>query len=453
MPIREQQTTNKQHAVPQNIMDVEFKIIGELTMRQFTYIAVFAVFAYIAKLLVPQPFTWFFVIGLGLTGLALAFVPVEDRGLDEWVVNFINAVNSPTEKIWRKETTLPSAFAYDQKIRMVQQELITLAPTASRRKLEEYLEQQGTAGEEDTLDIPEGKYIDLVREAFKHEGKSRKTRTEPKDERTQQEKRARQKEELQKRPVEGEETAEIKKPKIISTENYPSQEGERTGNAEADSQDKMNKLIRSRMKLTQIEFLRENEGRRTKLQPISEHAGRKFINLTPSQGQIILPIRGERILEPEKEAEAKYTEKSRQFQTFLNKSKQPEKKEEGEREKEKGREEEKNQGRDRKKEIEKPISFKQIPPMSNYPNIISGIIKDPKGGTLENIVVVIKNEKGEPVRALKTNKLGKFTISTPLSNGKYQIEIDKTNQTNLSFDIIPFRTEGKVLPSLEIIGR
>nr|MBP8961046.1 PrgI family protein [Patescibacteria group bacterium] len=96
MPVREQQTTNKQHPVPQNIMDVEFKLVGSLTMRQFVYLVIYAIAAYMAKLSVPQPFTWFFTLGIAFIGIALAFIPIEDRGLDEWLVNFIKAINSPT---------------------------------------------------------------------------------------------------------------------------------------------------------------------------------------------------------------------------------------------------------------------------------------------------------------------------------------------------------------------
>ena len=29
--------SNKQHAVPQNVMSVDFKLIGDLTMRQFAF--------------------------------------------------------------------------------------------------------------------------------------------------------------------------------------------------------------------------------------------------------------------------------------------------------------------------------------------------------------------------------------------------------------------------------
>ncbi|HDQ88726.1 MAG TPA: PrgI family protein, partial [candidate division WWE3 bacterium] len=167
MPVREQQKTNKQHAVPQNIMDVEFKLIGSLTMRQFVYLVVFAIMAYMAKLSVPQPFTWFFALGIALAGIALAFVPIEERGLDEWLVNFIKVINSPTERIWKKEVRLPQAFSYNQQLVVMQKELITLAPTTSRRKLEEFLQHEGIGDKEDPLDIPEAEYIQKIKDAYK----------------------------------------------------------------------------------------------------------------------------------------------------------------------------------------------------------------------------------------------------------------------------------------------
>ena len=58
MPINDIQTTNRQHAVPQNIMDVEFKIIGDLTMRQFIYLLVFGAMAYGTFTSVQSVFKW-----------------------------------------------------------------------------------------------------------------------------------------------------------------------------------------------------------------------------------------------------------------------------------------------------------------------------------------------------------------------------------------------------------
>jgi len=165
MPINDVQSTNKQHAVPQNIMDVEFKIIGELTMRQFAYIMVFGGLSFVSATYVGGIFRWPFAIIFVIFGLAFAFVPIEDRGMDQWVIAFFRAVYSPTQKIWKKSATVPSVFFY-QNLDVMKRELITLAPTSSRRKLEEYLDHQQETGPVDKLDIREGDFIKKVRDAY-----------------------------------------------------------------------------------------------------------------------------------------------------------------------------------------------------------------------------------------------------------------------------------------------
>src|SRR3990167_11508299 len=67
--------------------------------------------------------------------------------------------------VWRKDPTLPLAFLY-QNLSMVKQELITLTPTSSRRKLEEYLDTQEGKAVVDPLDIHEQEYIKMVHDAY-----------------------------------------------------------------------------------------------------------------------------------------------------------------------------------------------------------------------------------------------------------------------------------------------
>jgi hypothetical protein len=95
----------------------------------------------------------------------LAFVPVQERGLDVWIVNLIRAIYTPTQRIWRKEIVVPAAFTYES-VNVVKQEMITLAPTSSRRKLEEFLKYTDDEENKDPLDIPEKDYIMKVKEAF-----------------------------------------------------------------------------------------------------------------------------------------------------------------------------------------------------------------------------------------------------------------------------------------------
>ena len=88
--------------------------------------------------------------------------------------------------------------------------------------------------------------------------------------------------------------------------------------------------------------------------------------------------------------------------------------------------------------------------LTTFPNVINGIIKDNQSNYLEGVVAVIYDKEGLPVRALKTNKLGQFTGSTPLPNATYTLELEKDN---FSFDVLQIELIGGVLPPLQVTAK
>lgn len=92
----------------------------------------------------------------------------------------------------------------------------------------------------------------------------------------------------------------------------------------------------------------------------------------------------------------------------------------------------------------------KTPRMTNVPNVLQGLVHDEEGHLLEGTIIVVKNESGVPVRALKTNKLGQYIISTPLSSGHYTIEAEKEEH---NFDILAFEAKGEIIEPIEIIGK
>jgi len=519
MPVKETQKTHTQHAVPQNIMDVEFKLIGDLTMRQFAYLMIFGVVSYIAYVSgIPGFFKFIIILGSIGGGLAFAFLPIQDRGMDEWVINFINAVYLPTQKVWKKEPTPPSPFLYEN-ISVLKQELITLAPTSSRRKLEQYLEIKGVEAKVDPLDLPEAEYIQKVREAFaERRPKASIALKEPKIEVEVIESKL--------EPLETEEKPKKpKEPGKEASKAEPSKEEEKPAPPEVEKEEKERepKIIKHELKLP------KSRVRERPLEPITPDRlpGRKFTHLAPEEGEIILPIRGERTLKTTEEAivEEDIREKTRQLNELLEKIKTDEKysvqlgqqvsqiqqelaqapkpepaislpsdkiTEEQPQEILKP-EEQKNAKIERgdlekqysflqkkimeleekvhQKELEKPKedkpiqqappqeirgvqpTYAKVQPISSKPNTISGIIKNLNSMGLEGILLIIKNNKGEAVRAIKTNSLGQFSITTPLSNGRYTVDVNVNNKSNLTFDIISIDARGDVIPPLEIIGK
>src|SRR3989338_11491082 len=99
-----QKTYYSQHPVPQHVLGVEFKLIGGLTIKQFAYAGGAVVLAYLTYAsILPLIFRVPLAIFVAILGLSIAFLPVNERSMDEYLKNFLLAINSPTERVWIKE--------------------------------------------------------------------------------------------------------------------------------------------------------------------------------------------------------------------------------------------------------------------------------------------------------------------------------------------------------------
>ena len=491
MPIKDELKTNKRHAVPQNIMDVEFKLIGDLTMRQFFYILIFAAIAYGAYISnLVAPIKWPTILGSILLGLGFAFVPYEDRGIDEWIVNFFNAVYRENQSIWKKRARPPTPFLHEN-ISLVKQELITLAPTSSRRKLEQYLRGDYSA-RPDPLDIKEEEYVKKISDAYAKVSAPAPVKAPP----------AKQK-------------APVQQPKPrLSKILLP----------------KTKKKIKQKS-VPPPSITKEAYIPVTPMTP-DRHSGRKFTNLLTDQGEIVLPIKGEKVIkltDEQKSAEEKAeqlkafvaqidqnipltkratptppsTTKSssqqvgKEVEKLVGKLKEENTKLSGEIEnlkqdikkaelnnlqQEKIKEVEKLQRQKEKssktiaelqeqvkgldvpqkltvvqpKKAESTPQFQkpeESPPTVSVPNAVAGTVKKPNSTGIPGVLVVIKNANNDPVRAIKTNAVGQFTISNPLPNGQYKVEVDLSSSSGFSFDIIKVETKGEIIPPMEFVGK
>ena len=93
----------EQHAIPQQISSYEFKLVGEMTMKQFLKAAagiVLAILINTTKIIVIVK--WPLMLVVGGAGLLLAFVPFEDRPLETWVISFLKSIYSPTIYTYKK---------------------------------------------------------------------------------------------------------------------------------------------------------------------------------------------------------------------------------------------------------------------------------------------------------------------------------------------------------------
>jgi len=103
----------QQHPIPQNVTQYQFRLVGDMTLKQFLELALGLVLAYLfftSNLVFI--FKWPLVILSILLGAGLAFFPIEDRPLDQWIINFVKAIYAPTKFIWQKTNKIPRLFLF-----------------------------------------------------------------------------------------------------------------------------------------------------------------------------------------------------------------------------------------------------------------------------------------------------------------------------------------------------
>lgn len=94
---------DQQHPIPQQISSYQFRLVGDMTLKQFFQVAGGALISLLIYASGLHPIIkWPLILFFALTGVALAFLPFEDRPLDRWVLAFFRSVYSPTKYSWAK---------------------------------------------------------------------------------------------------------------------------------------------------------------------------------------------------------------------------------------------------------------------------------------------------------------------------------------------------------------
>ena len=101
----------EQHPIPQNISSYQFRHVGDMTVKQFCQLAggiIVGLIFYSSPLLAI--IKWPFAIVSVILGIALAFLPLEERPLERWIFAFFRAIYSPTLYYWRKRDASKKIF-------------------------------------------------------------------------------------------------------------------------------------------------------------------------------------------------------------------------------------------------------------------------------------------------------------------------------------------------------
>lgn len=400
------------HPIPQDITGFQFKLIGDMTIKQFAYLAAgivlgWIVFAMPVFILIKLPIAGFFV----LTGIAAAFFPIAGRPLDTMIINYVKDLFTPTQYVYQK-TGMKMWFPQRQP--QVQHPISSPAvgSRTSDEKLKTYL-QSIPQKPKTKFDEKESAFFQSLSSIYR--GVNDKQQIMPQ-----------QINPIQSQPriitaiQQGQEKlADKLKIPLIEEKPEEHKEEEKPSAERSDVLSLKKKLeeakLQEKIEIGTAKYTAAHQ-KVLELEKFLRDIGLQKQNL---EGQILelqkkLEMQNQNVLIPGMAKPKMQSQTVRKIPMTMAKS-------------------------------------AGLPIVPEVPNLITGIIKDPRGNPLPNILVEIKDDRGNPVRAFKTNIVGQFASATPLANGVYTISFEDQKKEN-KFDFIELKTVGEIILPLEIIS-
>lgn len=153
------------HRIPQHVTGYEGRIIGKFTARQFTYLAIGGVILFIV-VSAPINSQYKFILGvidLGFSVL-MALVNYEGRSSDVWIVHFLKAVLSPTQRIWFKKAVVPEYLLPSYQVPVK----YSGPKRRSKKEIDQFLKFWGGAEKKSDLSAEEKKFLKKLKFTTPH---------------------------------------------------------------------------------------------------------------------------------------------------------------------------------------------------------------------------------------------------------------------------------------------
>lgn len=459
----------QQHPVPQNVVGWQFKLVGDMTLKQFGYLFGGLVLAFVfSKLPYPSIIIYPLAGIIAFFGFALAFVPIEERPMDIWVKNFFLSIMSPTQFLYQKTggkiDYLDRDFTSSQ---IIPSEILEKAVNVDR--YQDYLKtlpqknqnpfDNMEKGFVKSLDFSQGE-LGLGLPVLKTEIEKAEKPADPPLQTAVSDFQANALfslasisrpsnpfESVTVRPlhkiIKEELKGEILLEKLLQNKVFKKEE------KLLPPEPKISNVVKNELAQTKIrkelspessQFATINLGSRT---TSSQVADKLSFETNKGKNQPVVEFDSfKKIKALEKKKVTKFEPDEKQKENFINSEVQ------------KLVKKQRNQEKNRKIIIPTPKiptfdavfltennQFGVLTPV--VPGIIKGAVCDQNSNPLAGAIVEIKNEKLEVVRTLKTNLLGQFAIATPLvEQGKYFISAEKEN---FSFDIFCFFLDNEIV--------
>ncbi|HRN95864.1 MAG TPA: PrgI family protein [Candidatus Levybacteria bacterium] len=399
------------HPIPQDVTGFKFKIIGSMTVKQFGYIIAAGIFCTITFVLPLEGIVAIIKIPMMAlfagVGFALAFIPVGGRPLDKMLVYFATSIPKENQFVYHKQGVDLSQYEFLKPTKTtVQPAPVSQEPknNANRTALASALRNSYFRPDEEEL-----QYLTNLKSSFDSQS-SQVTPTTP--------------------SVTTQSTistpAPVFKKREVINPAAPVQPIIKSEDVKAKIADAPVKAPEPKQKVDVAEITKEIQEIKTAEQTVGQTAEleakikdleqklAQALGQTAQYQQHVLQQAKQTsqtaVTATEKQAAPSQNVKSVSANTQLD------------------------------------SGFPTIP---DVPNIVLGIVKDPRGKVLQNILVEVVDTNEIPVRAFKTNALGQFISATPLPNGTFKMYFDDPGKMH-EFETVQIEMKGEIFNPIEI---
>lgn len=157
----------REHAIPQDITGYRFHIIGSMTIKQFAEAGagvLIGVLIYATNL--PFFIKWPLIALAAGMGFLAAFIPIQERPLDHWLVTFVKVLYKPTKFFWKRDSKIPDPFLFTPHQENVSTETEVDYRPARRARIKEYLQSIAPTPTNNQFDVREQEQVAQIMEAF-----------------------------------------------------------------------------------------------------------------------------------------------------------------------------------------------------------------------------------------------------------------------------------------------
>lgn len=433
----------EQHPVPQNVTTFQFRLIGDMTIKQFGYLAGGVILAYIFyKLPLPFFFTWPLTVLSAVCGFGFAFVPIEERPMDVWIASFFKNVYSPTLYVWQKtkpvsprDTVPKEASALASSTVIVKPEMTPIGHTkqasaplvvSGQQKptpIASLAPKPPNATTSFRLELPSfvRGFIDKLSAKV---SPSLKTDI------------------LHAPAPSAHQGSHSIIADIFANIKTPSVTGKRL---DTEAQPQKNDKTKTEANTQQEQKQTESTAKITTLESSISQLNKELSEKSGDQRHISeLQVRLSQVLADKEKVELELTRLKQQMTqpTQTAHVSRPA-----------GIVSLPTQTQPSVRVMAPNVAVRAgLPKLTTFPNVVTGIVKDNLGNLLTGVLITVRDKDDIPLRALKTNKLGQFAASTPLPNGTYLVEIEDP-RGNFAFDRVQITLAGSLVPAIEVTAR